>query len=119
MTIRRAIVALAGTAGMLLGASTASGQTTTVACSDTSVLPNPVFMGGSSAFEPILGLLAVQIKSKQGVSIVYAPIASCNGVSAISPPADNPVAQPLTGTAHYYTVDPTDSTKVVNNSCNL
>ncbi len=119
MTIRRAIVALAGTAGMLLGASTASAQTTTVACSDTSVLPNPVFMGGSSAFEPILGLLAVQIKSKQGVSIVYAPIASCNGVSAISPPADNPVAQPLTGTAHYYTVDPTDSTKVVNNSCNL
>ena len=119
MRHNRSIIALAGTAGMLLGASTASAQSTTIACNDTSVLANPVFMGGSSAFEPILSQLAVQIKAKQQVSLVYAAISSCNGVSAVSPPADNPVAQPLTGTAHYYTVDPTDSTKVLTSTCNL
>ena len=119
MTQRNIFVALAGAAGSFLAASTGAAQTTTVACGDTSVLPTPVFMGGSSAFEPILSQLAVQIKAKQQVSIVYAAISSCNGVSAISPPADNPVAQPLTGTAHYYTVDPTDSTKIITNSCNL
>jgi len=116
MTHSRSIVALAGGAGMLLVASTAAAQ---VACNDTSVLATPVFMGGSSAFEPILSQLAVQIKAKQGVSIIYATPGSCLGVSAISPPADNPVAQPLTGTAHYYTVDPTDPTKIVTNTCNL
>src|ERR1035437_8662373 len=119
MTHRKPIVVLAGAAGMLLGASSVYAQATTVACSDTSVLPNPVFMAGSSAVEPILGQLAVQIKAKQAVSIVYAVSASCNGPAAISPPADNPVPQPLTGTAHYYTPDPADATMVVNNSCNL
>ena len=119
MTYRKQIVALTGAAGMVLSASTALAQTTTVACNDTSVLPNPIFMAGSSAFEPILSQLAVQIKAKQNVSIVYDPISSCLGVSSVSPPADNPVPQPLTGTAHYYTVDPTDGSKTVINSCNL
>ena len=119
MTHRKLIVASAGAVGMLLGASAGPARAATVACSDTSVLPNPIFMGGSSAFEPILGQLAVQIQAKQAVSIVYAPIASCVGVSAVSPPADAPTPQPLTGTADYYTVDPTDSSKVVINTCNL
>ena len=119
MTYRKQIVALTGAAGMVLSASTALAQATTVACNDTSVLPNPIFMAGSSAFEPILSQLAVQIKAKQNVSIVYDPISSCLGVSSVSPPQDNPVPQPLSGTAHYYTVDPTDSTKTVTNSCNL
>jgi hypothetical protein len=119
MNLRRIIVALAGASGTLLFASSALAQSTTVACNDTSVLPNPVFMGGSSAFEPILGQLAVQIKAKQGISIIYSPISSCNGVLAVAPSADSTVPIALTGTAHYYTIDPADSTKVVINSCNL
>jgi hypothetical protein len=112
-------IALAATAGALALAPTVQAQTTSVACADTSTLPNPIYLAGSSAFEPILGQLAVQIASKQGVSIIYSVISSCNGVAAVSPPADLPALQPLTGTGHYYTVDPTDSTKVVTNSCNL
>ncbi len=120
MTYKKKIVALTGAAGVLFGASTALAQgTTTVACNDTSVLPNPVFMAGSSAFEPILSQLAVQIAAKQGVSIIYDPISSCLGVSAVSPPLDNPIPQPLSGTAHYYTVDPTNPSNTVTNSCNL
>jgi hypothetical protein len=118
MTHRKLIVALAGAAGGLLVASTAGAQpTTTAACNDTSVLPNPVFMAGSSAFEPILSQLAVQIAAKRQISIIYAPISSCLGVSAVSPPAENPIPQPITVTGHYYTVDPTDSTKTITNSC--
>ena len=85
MTYRKQIVALTGAAGMVLSASTALAQATTVACNDTSVLPNPIFMAGSSAFEPILSQLAVQIKAKQGISIIYDPISSCLGVSSVSP----------------------------------
>ena len=118
--IQKAITLVsAGVAALSLAASPAFAQTTTIACGDTTQLPNPVFMGGSSAFEPILGQLAIRIRDKQSVSIIYAPISSCSGVSAVSPPADLPTPQPLTGTAHYYTVDPTDNTKVVYNSCNL
>ena len=120
MTYRKQIVALTGAAGFLLAASTALAQgSTTVACADTTVLGNPVYMAGSSAFEPILGQLAVQIKAKQGISIIYSPISSCNGVLAVSPSPDNPVLSPLSTTPHYYTADPTDSTKVVQNSCTL
>jgi hypothetical protein len=109
----------AGVGGLFFALSPVWAQTTTVACGDTSQLPNPIYLAGSSAFEPILGQLSVQIRAKQGVSVIYSAIASCNGVSAISPPADLPTPQPLTGTAHYYTLDPTDNTTVMTNSCTL
>lgn len=118
--MEKKIIALsAGVAALFYAASPARAQTTTIACSDTSQLPNPIYMGGSSAFEPVLGQLAIQIKAKQGISIIYSPISSCSGLSAVSPPADMPTPLPLTGTAHYYTVDPLDSTKVLYNSCTL
>jgi len=104
---------------VLLRVTPGIAQTTSINCGDTSQLPNPVFMAGSSAFEPILASLSVQIKKSQGISIIYSPISSCNGVSAVSPPADLPTPQPLTGTAHYYTPDPTDPTLTVTNTCNL
>jgi len=119
MTQRKLILTLAGAAMALLQATPGLAQTTIINCGDTSQLPNPVFMAGSSAFEPILGSLSVQIAKSQGISIIYSPISSCNGVSAVSPPADLPTPQPLTGTAHYYTQDPTDPTLTVTNSCNL
>jgi hypothetical protein len=103
-----------GLALALLGAAPAVAQTTSVACSDTSVLPNPVYLAGSSAFEPMLKNFAVQIKAKQNISVIYNPISSCLGVSDI---ADS--TQVLSGTANYYTVDPTDATKVVINPCTL
>lgn len=119
MTRRKLIVALTGAGMALLRVTPGMAQTTSINCSDTGTLPNPVFMAGSSAFEPILASLSVQIKKSQNISIIYAPISSCSGVSAVSPPADAPTPQPLTGTAHYYTPDPTDPTLTVTNTCNL
>ena len=122
--IFKPILALVGAAGVMFAVSPVSGQTTAcpttaTACSDTASLPNPIYLAGSSAFEPILSQLAVQISRAQGVSIIYQPISSCNGVSAVSPPADLPVPQPLTGTADYYLTNKTDPTKVDICNCNL
>jgi hypothetical protein len=109
---------LAGLAVTLLGVAPASAQTTTVACDDASVLPNPVYLAGSSAFEPMLSYLAVQVKAKHGISIIYSPIASCNGVTVIS---DSTAV--LSGTAHYYTSPAADggasSSSVTTNSCTI
>jgi len=117
MSVKRCLAMSAGFAALLLAGAGAAFAQTTVSCADTTVLPNPVYMAGSSAFEPTLAQLAVQIKAKQGVSIIYSAIASCNGVSAISD------GTPLTGTAHYYTaavaVDGGASGGVTTNSCTL
>lgn len=109
----RAGIACSIGATILLGGQ-ALAQTTTVACSDTSVLPNPVYLAGSSAFEPTLAQLAVQIKAKQNISIIYDPISSCSGVADI---ADS--TQVLSGTADYYVADTTQSSGVAIKSCTL
>jgi len=119
MTRRKLVSALTGAGIALLWVTPGMAQTTSINCGDTGTLPNPVFMAGSSAFEPILASLSVQIKKSQNISIIYAPISSCSGVAAVSPPADTPALQPLTGTAHYYTADLTDPTLTVTNTCNL
>lgn len=123
MIHKRAILVTAGIAGLLWAPTQAAAQNvcpaTQIACSDTTKLPSPIYMAGSTAFEPILGLLAVRISQTQNVSIIYSGISSCNGVAAVSLPAGQPALLPLTGTGHYYIVDPTDSTKMVTCSCNL
>ncbi len=88
-------------------------QTTSVACSDTSVLPNPIYLAGSSAFEPILSQLALRIAANHGITVVYSPISSCSAVNDI---ADN--TQVLTGTAHYYIQD-SRSSNAITKSCTL
>ncbi len=123
----RWFVALAGAAGVFLEASLAEAQTQAcpanpIACGDTSQLPSPVFLAGSSAFEPILSLLALQVKAKQGISIIYSPISSCNGISSIynDPSLGFGTAPlPLTATPHYYMQSPTDPTVSAYCSCVL
>jgi len=114
MIHRKPYAIAVGLAVALLSATPVLAQTTAAACSDTSILPNPVYLAGSSAFEPTLAQLAVQIKAKQGISIIYDPISSCSGVTDVS---DN--TQVLSGTAHYYVADATQSSGVATNSCTL
>jgi hypothetical protein len=119
---RSALVLVAATATSLVSFPVVAANecpAIAITCSDTSRLPNPVFMAGSSAFEPVLSQLALKIGAKQGVSVIYSPISSCTGVAAVSPPAEDPTPQLLTGTAHYFVVDATDGTKAVQCSCNV
>jgi hypothetical protein len=112
--MRNKLGLLAGLAVALLYTQPLLAQTTTAACSDTTILPNPVYLAGSSAFEPMLAQLAVQMKAKQGISIIYSPISSCSGVTQISD-----ATQTLTGTAHYYLADATQATGYSIQSCTL
>ena len=126
MTQIRRIVALTGALGALVFPSGVHAQTacptTQVACSDTSALPNPVYMAGSSAFEPILRQLAIQINAVYGVSIIYSPISSCNGISSIYPDPSfgfGADPQPLTATPNYYVPSKTDPTVAESCQCLL
>jgi len=104
MTIKRGLLSLVGAAGMVSGVAHAQ---TTPNCNDTTLLPNPVYLTGSSAFEPMLAKFSVAIQNanvgkspSEQLSIVYLTSASCDGItSAISLSA-------MTGTGHYYVPDP-------------
>jgi hypothetical protein len=103
MTIKRGFLGLIGAAGMLSGVAQAQ---TTPNCNDPQ-FPNPVYLTGSSAFEPMLAKFSVAIQNaNQGkpaseqITIIYLSSASCDGVSAaLNQPA-------LTGGGHYYLPDP-------------
>jgi len=112
MTYRRRIVALTGAAGLVLSTSTALAQTTTVACNDTTVLPNPIFMAGSSAFEPISAnsLCRSRRSRMYQSSMTRFPRASACPRFRLQSTIPSAAAD---WHRHYYTVDPTDSTKTV------
>jgi hypothetical protein len=85
---------------------------TVPACSS---LANPVYLTGSSAFEGTVKFFGVKFSAltTNPFTVVYQTPGSCTGVDNIVNTKD------LMGTAHFYTVDPTDSTKVVINTCTL
>jgi hypothetical protein len=95
-----------GAAALLLTAG-AHAQTTTVMCNDTTMIPNPIILTGSSAFEATVKAFATYLlQESTPVSIIYQLPGSCSGVANF--------AAPLTGTAHYYTIDTTKSPPVLN-----
>ena len=104
MTQKRHLMIATGLATALLSAAPGMAQTTTVACNDATMLPNPVYMAGSSAFEPTLKQLAAQIRAKQNISIIYSVVSSCTGVADIADPT-----QTLSGTADYYSFPSVDA----------
>jgi ABC-type phosphate transport system substrate-binding protein len=93
----RFAVTLVVTAGGLLAARAASAQTdggTTPTCAS---LMNPVYLDGSSAFEPTVAAFAVKLAAESSpMTVVYLKPGSCLGVNAIASKAD------ITGTATYY-----------------
>ncbi|HLK90824.1 MAG TPA: hypothetical protein VKZ18_13080 [Polyangia bacterium] len=98
------------TAGGLLAAGAARAQDagTTPTCAS---LPNPVYLDGSSAFEPTVAQFAVKLNnSSTPMTVVYLKPGSCAGVNAIASNAD------ITGTATYYTLTGTTLNKL---SCTL
>ncbi len=107
--LTRVATGVATLAGALLSAQAAKAQTT-VMCNDTTTLPNPTILTGSSAFEPTVKQLAVKLSASTEATpttIIYQVPGSCSGVANF--------AAALTGTAHYYTLDSTGA--VVTNSC--
>jgi hypothetical protein len=111
MKLRRTLIAggAAAFAGLFAGAAHAQ-STTLPACSDvTMVGPNPVYLSGSSAFEPTAGWMAVKLNGTavadaDKVTLVYSATSSCDGPTNIRD------SKALTGNADYWIIDP-DTTK--------
>jgi ABC-type phosphate transport system substrate-binding protein len=87
-------------------------------CTDaTMVGPNPIYLAGSSAFQPAAQAMALQLSALTGAdqtTIIYKSSASCDGVNDILNNAD------LSGTGTYFTLDTTMTPPApVANSCNL
>jgi hypothetical protein len=89
-------------------------------CSDATMFPNPIYLSGSTAYQPTAGLFAVQMAGLSGTdkaTIVYQNgLGSCDGPVAIMS------GSMLTGTASVWTAGPnfaTDKTSVTKVSCTL
>jgi ABC-type phosphate transport system substrate-binding protein len=102
----RFAVTFAVTAGGMLAARAASAQDagTNPTCAS---LMNPVYLDGSSAFEPTVAAFAVKLGTESTpTTIVYTKPGSCIGVNDIAAKKD------LTGTATYYTMTGTTLNKL-------
>jgi hypothetical protein len=110
MKFLRTLIAGGAAACASLLAGAAHAQATLPACSDaTMVGPNPVYLSGSSAFEPTAGFMAIKLNGAavadaDKVTLVYSATSSCDGPKNIRD------AAALTGNADYWIIDP-DPTK--------
>ncbi len=77
--LTRVAIGVATLAGALLSAQAARAQTM---CNDTTVLPNPIILTGSSAFEATVKQFAVKLSAETTpMTIVYLKPGSCAGVN--------------------------------------
>jgi len=114
MTTNRRVLWLVGGASML--ASVAQAQTPD--CNDPTTLPNPVYLTGSSAFEPMLAQFSVAIQNankgkpaSEQVNLVYLTSASCDGITSVMNQTS------MTGTGHYYLAGATAAAAPSTNNC--
>jgi ABC-type phosphate transport system substrate-binding protein len=108
---------LAGSAvafGLLLTA-TAHGQAVPN-CNDATMFPNPIYISGSSAFEPTAGNMAIKLSALTGtdkVTLIYKATSSCDGPTGIR---DNVT---LTGSADYFVPNATNPDIGDKKTCSL
>jgi ABC-type phosphate transport system substrate-binding protein len=101
MKLTKTACALASAVGVIGAGAQVRAQGATPPCSDTTAFPNPVYMAGSSAFEPTLARLALKLAAQTPpVTVIYKTSASCDGANVIVS------AGPLTGNADYYAPNP-------------
>jgi hypothetical protein len=103
-------------AGLL--ASAAHAQTLPMCSDATMVGPNPIYLSGSSAFEPTAGYMAVKLNQApvadaDKVTLVYSATSSCDGPTNIRD------AKTLTGNADYWTPNADATMPPVKHSCVL
>ncbi|MDB4983456.1 MAG: hypothetical protein JWM82_4208, partial [Myxococcales bacterium] len=114
MNCRKTLAAGAlAVATLLMGAAQAQ---TLPNCDDLTMFPNPIYISGSSAFEPTAQAMGAKLAGLTGAgqaTLIYRATSSCDGPNAIR---DNTT---LTGTADYFAVDPADASKTIKKNCLL
>jgi hypothetical protein len=89
-------------------------------CSDATMFPNPIYITGSTAYQPTAALFAVQMAALSGTdksTIIYQ-----NGLGSCDAPPAIMGGTMLTGTAAVWTPGPNfanDKTSVTKSSCTL
>jgi hypothetical protein len=114
MNFRKTLIAGSAAFSCLL-AGRAHAQTVP-SCSDTTMFPNPIYLSGSSAFEPTAGLMAVKLSAQTGVNqytIIYSATSSCDGPTHIQ------AQSAITGTADVFTVNAANAAVALKSSCTL
>ncbi len=100
MKLTKTLFALGMATSAVLGGH-AQVMAQTAPCNDATLFPNPVYMTGSSAFEPTLARIALKLaKLATPITVIYKTSASCDGANAIIS------GGPLTGNADYFDVNP-------------
>jgi ABC-type phosphate transport system substrate-binding protein len=117
MKATKIVCALAGAVAVMGSAAQAVAQPIP-ACSDVTFFPNPVYMAGSSAFEPTLARLALKLAAQTPpVNVIYKTSASCDGANVIV------TKGPLMGNADYFVpntaISATSPLPYVIKNCNL
>ncbi len=120
MTAKRRVTAMAAGAIGCLAAGQSWGQSVVPNCSDATMFPNPIYLAGSTAYQPTAALFAAQmanLPAADKVTIIYQNgLGSCDGAGAILS------GNMLTGTATVWTPGPnfaTDPSSVTKSSCTL
>ena len=114
--LRSIFVGLGFGALALLGGARAATAQTNPNCNDTTMFPSPIYLAGSSAFEPTASQIAVKLaKQATPYTLIYKATASCDGPSAIR---DNVT---LTGNGDHFIIDPADAAgvRVLTQQCVL
>lgn len=116
----KGLAAAAAAALVCLAASTGWAQTTPN-CSDTTMFPNPIYITGSTAYQPTAALFAVQMATIADPNL-KATIIYQNGLGSCDGPASIMSGSMLTGTAAVWSPGPNfanDITNVTKASCTL
>ncbi len=116
MNCRKTTLIAGGTAALACALAGSAQAQTTPNCSDATMFPNPIYLSGSSAFEPTAQVMGAKLAGLTGdarATLIYKSTSSCDGPNSIR---DNTT---LTGTADYFIVDPADATKTKKLTCSL
>jgi hypothetical protein len=115
MNGRKNLIAGSAAAVSCLLAGVAHGQAVPN-CNDTTMFPNPIYLSGSSAFEPTAGNMAIKLSAQTGadkVTIIYKATSSCDGPTNIGGNVT------LTGSADYFVPSATNPDVATKASCSL
>jgi hypothetical protein len=100
-TTRFAVAFVAAAGGML---ATRAARAQDAGVTQCSSLPNPIYVGGSSAFVPTLNLYAAKLAQETpATTVIYVSSASCVGANAVGSHTA------VTGTGTYYLANGTAS----------
>ncbi len=88
-----------GALGLLVAPNAAFAQDAgaTPSCGDATMFPNPIYLTGSTAFQPVIQAMAAQLNNRTTkITLIYLGSGSCAGASAVA------AQTALTGNALYF-----------------